>query len=603
MKKIIINGLSALAAVTIMASCSSDYLDLRPITDIDDKEATATVEAAQMALYGVCTAMQCQYQGTSMNQMNGEGYINSLLNDCFGQDLIPSLGYAQWGTQITNMVWTNSRSLYSSMQWMYCYTIINRANLILDGIDEAEGDEGLRDFVKAQALTFRAFAYEKLLMFYAPRWEDSKNGEMYACVLRTKAGTDPLPLAKMKDVIAQIREDLDNAIELYQSCGEDRTHKWEPNINVAYGVYTRLALLIHDWPTAQTMAHNARQGYAVMDNNTYLSGFYMDNSEIMWTQGLDPSDIYYWSWGSHFAANGAYTDNWKLGANAIDMTLYRMLDEKDIRRQCYLTPDKIALTRNNAKIKENAFWDPKLVGVTNYMNLGEGPFDSKGGQSNDGKWGLYNVAIQYCYYYLTEVFTGNLTDIDNEGFMAYYTQGSTGDVAVAPKVFGTLTVIPFGAQFKFFSYGPYGTSAYPFMRGAEFCIAEAEAAYMNGDTNTALSCLKEINGKRIPGYSFNATDASLLEEIKLCRRIELWGEGQAWSDFKRWNMPIHRNKWVPESDWEANGITLETAGNWYTDLEEEILPTANYGWRFMIPSSEYDYNSAVDIAVMEYNEQ
>ena len=598
--KILVKGFSALAALTLMGSCASDYLDLRPITDIDNEEVTATVEAAQMALYGVCTAMQCQYQGTNLNQMNGEGYINSLLNDCFGQDLVPGLGSAQWGTQNMNMEWTNARSAINAYQWMYLYTIINRANIILDGIDNAEGDEDLRDFVKAQALTFRAFAYEKLLMFYAPRWEDSNNGEAYACVLRLTAGTDPLPLVKMNEVIAQIRADLDLAIELYNNTESERTHKWEPDLNVAYGVYTRLALLIHDWPTAQQMAHNARQGYPVMDNNTYLSGFYMDNSEIMWTQGLEPSDIYYWSWGSHFAANGVYTDNWKIGANAIDMTLYRMLDEKDIRRKCYLTPDKISLTANNAKITETAFWDPDLVGSANYLNLGEGPFNQK--NAVNGKWGLYNVALQYCYYYLTNVFTGNISDINNENFMAYYTQGGTGDVAVAKGVYGTLTVVPFGAQLKFFSYAPYGTSAYPFMRGAEMCIAEAEAAYHNGDMSTALSCLKEINGKRIEGYNFTATDASLLEEIKLCRRIELWGEGQAWSDFKRWNMPLHRNKWVPLNQWEENGITIETAGNWLTDVQEDIPTTTNYGWRFVIPSIESDYNSAVDISVMGYTQ-
>ena len=481
--------------------------------------------------------------------------------------------------------------------------------MILDGIDDAEGDSDLRDFVKAQALTFRAFAYTKLLMFYGYRWEESNNGEGYCCVLRTTAGTEPLPLATMNQVIKQVRSDLDTAIDLYSSCGLDRTYKWEPNLNIAYGVYARLGLIIHDWETAQDMAHKARQGYPIMDNNTYLSGFYRDNDELMWIPGLNEADIYYWSWGSHFAANGTYTLKWELGANAIDMTLYRQLDPKDVRRMLYITPDKKDYTRMS-KVNEDYFWNPELVGNDKCNNLATGPFDQPPASSGKTAWGVYNVAAEYAYGYLHNTlknntdkiyFHGDLNEIDNEGFFAYYSKGNSSDCSAGIKdEFVKLTVCPFGAQLKFFSYAPYGTSAYPFMRGAEMCITEAEAAYMRGDYATALSCLKEINGKRISGYNFTAQDESLLEEIKLCRRIELWGEGNNWSDFKRWNMPLHRNKWVAKDNWEELGLTVETAGNWFDDVEEDIPADANAGWRFRIPTTESDYNPAVDISLMKY---
>lgn len=588
--KILLKGLSAFAAVSMMTACSSDYLDLSPITDIGTDQATATVESCQQMLYGVCTAMQCQYQGTNMNQINGETYVNSLLNDCFGQDVILGLGIAQWGSDIMKMEWSNYRDLENSVQWMYLYNIINRANGILDGIDNAEGDDDLRAFVKAQALTFRAFAYTKLLMFYAPRWEDSNNGEKYCIVLRLKQGTDPTPLVKMKDVVTQIRTDLDDAIALYDSTEAERSYKWEPDESVAKGVYARLALLTHDWATAQKMAHEARQGYPVMSNDTYLSGFYQDNDELMWTQGVNDSDIYYWSWGSHFAANGQYVFAWGVGGGAIDMNLYRQLDENDIRRKCYVTPDKyndMPANQNPGKVTEEDFWNPNLVDASNYLNLAYGPYAR--GNAVNGKWGVYNVAIKYCVYYLDNIFKGNKTEINNEGFMAYYSQGNSGDLLIGNRLYGTLKVTPLGAQLKFLSYGPYGTSAYPFMRGSEMCLAEAEAAYMNGDAPTALACLKEINGKRIPGYSFSATDESLLEEIKLCRRIELWGEGQSWSDFKRWNMPIKRVAW------EAN---KPESGNWLPSVAGEYPTTLCNGWRFTVPSTEVDYNPEVDQSLL-----
>ena len=86
----------------------------------------------------------------------------------------------------------------------------------------------------AQAITIRAHAYIKLLQYYAPRWQDSKNGETYVCVIREKSGTENVALSKMKDVLDYIYKDLDKALELYdQAQGETRKFKWAPNKSVA----------------------------------------------------------------------------------------------------------------------------------------------------------------------------------------------------------------------------------------------------------------------------------------------------------------------------------------------------------------------------------
>lgn len=97
---------------------------------------------------------------------------------------------------------------------------------------------------------------------------------------------------------------------------------------------------------------------------------------------------------------------------------------------------------------------------------------------------------------------------------------------------------------------------------------------------------------RIPGYSFSATDSSLLDEIRLCRRIELWGEGSNWSDFKRWNLPIERRAWV------AGDVN---SGNWQAEFAIDTPVDANGGWRMLIPRSEIEYNKAIDQSLLEYN--
>ncbi|MDM1346193.1 RagB/SusD family nutrient uptake outer membrane protein [Myroides marinus] len=82
---------------------------------------------------------------------------------------------------------------------------------------------------------------------------------------------------------------------------------------------------------------------------------------------------------------------------------------------------------------------------------------------------------------------------------------------------------------------------YSYMRETEIYFNKAEALYHLGDTKGALDILKKIMITRNPNYAFSNTDKSLLEEIKLQKRIEFWGEGLAFYDAKRWKRDILRS--------------------------------------------------------------
>lgn len=590
---IFLHGLIALGSVGLFGACASDYLDTTPEANFPDKDALSTVDNIQLALNGISLSMNTQYQSTSWNQYNGESYVNTICNEAMGQDYISGLAGAMFTAEtIKGDNWNNADMLLNAIPWDYAYGLIQQANKILDVVDTAEGDEEMRAWVKAQALTYRAHSYVKLLQFYAPRWEDSNNGETYCLVKRTTGEIKNAPLTTMKDILDLVYEDLDNAIALYDQAGNNaRDMKWMVDKSVAQGIYARVAMIKHDWQTAQKMAHDARQGYTIMDNDTYLSGFYADNNDNMWTSGSADEDIYYWSWGSHYAANGLYVKNWGVGAGAIDLDLYNQMDENDIRRQLYITPDKIAFTQsvnkawNPGKLEASDYWDAKLVDATKDLNLAAGASSKK--DADGDKWGLVNVTMRYCAYYISNIFKGNYNDCfpGSDNYMAYYATGQSGQVLLSRGVYGTQVVTPFGAQLKFIAKAPYGTSKYPYMRAAEMCLTEAEAAWHNNDMTTAQNCLKEINGKRISGYTCTATGEELLKEIQLSRRIELWGEGFGWSDFKRWNLPINRRAWVANDP---------TSGNWMPERAGVVETTKNHGWMFTLPNSESDYNDQVD---------
>lgn len=128
------------------------------------------------------------------------------------------------------------------------------------------------------------------------------------------------------------------------------------------------------------------------------------------------------------------------------------------------------------------------------------------------------------------------------------------------------------------------------MRATEFLLTEAEAAYMDGDIASAKSIITELNSIRIPGYVAPDGEA-LLEDIRLSRRAELWGEGHCWYDFKRWNLPIEERKWVANDP---------TSGNTPANFARAHAVNDRNGWRLMIPRAESDFNSGFDRTLMGY---
>ena len=590
----------AVAVAGMFSACSSDYLDLKPVTDVTDADVTATTQGAALAINGIARSMQTQWNGLQggLNQnANGENMINTMYGEGLGPDNMCGLSLRMWGPEITcgGAPWGKDNYVLNYLPWKYGYTLIQQANQVLAGIDNAEGSEAERKFIKAQALCFRAHGYTRIVQVYAPRWEDSNNGDFYCAVKRLDGGTGAAPLWKMSEVLDQIYADLNEAIQLFEEAGMQRSQRWHPDVNVANGLLARAALIKHDWATAKEAAAKAREGYQVMSNDTYFAGFVQDDpTSVIWTQSMDPGDIYYFSFGAHFAVNGAYVQSFGLGAGAISLDLYNQLDENDVRRKMYLTPDKTdVVPRNPGKITEADWWNPDLV-VTFYsgMDLSKGPYNKK--NAVNGKYGLYNVALFYCQYYGENILNGDYDSFNNEGYLNYYSLDKSGaGIVLGTGVVGKLVTTPFGAQMKFWSEAPYGVSSYPFMRAAEMALIEAEAAYELGDAATAIACLNEVNGKRIENYTCDKSGEALRDEIRVARRIELWGEGFNWFDFKRWNLDIVRRAWV------ANDVT---SGNWQPDFAHNTPAKCNHGWRMMVPNQEITQNPGVDRTLLVPND-
>lgn len=546
------------------ASCSSDYLDEQPISSIGTDVAIGTTQAARMAVLGMARGMYTQYYSDDVaapRAVSGEGTFNAAYNDALGPDDVSYFHMRELGSN-----WYPWKSMalqtssYCQSAWMYCYNFVGQANTILANIAEAEGEEADRQFVEAQARTFRAFGYIKALQWFGPRWQDSNGGEKTSVVLRLEPGTGPAPLGTMNEVLNAIYDDLDTAIDLYKKSGKSREASYEPDLYVAYGLYARAALIKNDWKTAQAMAHNARQGREVMSLGEYFTGFMVENDEYMWTN-FD-NDIYYSSPGSWFSCTGAYPCNWKR-CYSINIDLYNQLDPNDYRRQLYFMPDRVA---EIAQIP--GYEDVASITLADFYSEANVSVSDVNCYSSEAMYKLACGFVQLA--------------ADNN---AYSSSSAVVRWPYSMSPSPTPSAMNLGASVKMWSYGPYSDSAYPYMRAAEMYLTEAEAAYMDGDIATAKACLTEVNSKRIAGYECKTSGEALLNEIRVTRRIELFQEGFNFPDFKRWNLPFEKRAY------KSGDVT---SGNCAPAYAFKVETSTNNGWRLAIPQQEIDANPGID---------
>lgn len=149
------------------------------------------------------------------------------------------------------------------------------------------------------------------------------------------------------------------------------------------------------------------------------------------------------------------------------------------------------------------------------------------------------------------------------------------------------------AQMKFdFADPALKTGDYIYMRIEEMYLNAAEAACRLGLNSTAQARLMSVMSKRDPNYTCTKTGTelgalttdetgSLLEEILIQRRLELWGEDGRIYTIRRLHQGFERNT---EYGWP----TYLISGHAWNDPE-------CYAWVMTIPQSEFNGNSQMDL--------
>lgn len=534
---------SLLAGMMLVSSCAGDYLDTAPTDSTGATDAVGTTANAMKALNGIAKIM------TTQHSYFGGGFAGEN-NIMIQYESYPSENYnynyyaSGWSPIFNQEFHTRTNSIYDAYAWYYYYTIAGNANTILANIDNAEGTEAERNFVKASALTFRAYAFEKLVHYYCWRWQDSNNGASQGIVLRLDESTGGQGYATLAETYAQIYKDLDEAIMLFEQSGMDRnaSQVWMPNINVAHAIYARAALTKQDYTKALTEAKLARQNYPLMSNAEYHAGFCNPTSEwIFGSFGSAQENNWYWSYGTQYACNGYYANaaGAANGAGSIGRELINRIPNNDARKALFLTEDKFPGYNFN---------DGSAMDL-GYGILGMGDDEKKA----DALW---EEAAAYCQKMAVS------------GLEAPYQAG----------------YMYLGGQLKFYVFDTPGVSYLPFIRSSEMVLVEAEANYFLNDETAARAALVELNATsgRNPEYTCDKSGEALWNEIMDYRELELWGEGFAWSDYKRWNRDIVRHSF-------AEG------GNAHISVAKTIPASGVNKWTWDVPLNETDYNDELNL--------
>lgn len=547
-KYIMALGLGCLVGFT---SCSDSWLQTGSTQAAEGTDLYATTANMRLALNGICRTMvqQHSYYG---QMFNGEGTIKLLYGEYMGETFnfpYMSPGWAPIMNGMSMITQSNS-SIYDSYPWYYYYQLVNGANGIINRVDKAEGSQQEKDFLKAEALTIRAYSFLRLTDFYCEPWMRSDNGSSDGIVLRLKevveAGEDTdMPLSTLAKTYQQIYDDLDEAIRLFQSSGLTREEMYSdatspisyPNEKVAHSVYARAALNKQDYKKALSEATLALgDSYTLMDNNMYCSGFANPNDEWVWGVYNDASEtIWYFGWQLFLACNGYYASN---GINVcINKQFIEQFPDNDIRK-------KLFITENNFLPEGSTF--EEVISGSAYVN----------------QFNVRTEKGQQAYKKANEYVKSIVPNAVEQNY------------AYASLKFQCTALPAVGCQ--------------PIIRNSELLLIQAEAAYYEDasgkQSQDALNKLNATSG-RDNSYVCTKTGEELLKEIKNYRSLELWGEGFSWFDHKRWGEPI-----VRKSLKEGGNFHDAIKGTWGFDNGEYVSTF----WKWILPGRETDYNSAIN---------
>lgn len=499
MKKLKLYITSLILAVAA-TGCGEDYLNTTPESTTTEENLFSSPKTAQYAVNGL-SSMWYSIKYIDDQMLFGLPAVFLWNNEFTGNGLqiMNYTGYKNTANGNYNNADANKNVRFP---WYLFYKVIANCNTILSKIPESAGagEQQDWDYIKAQTLTFRAYCYHMLTNYYCRRWSD-KNGQSRGLVLRLEPTDEPMAPCTLAEVYAQVYKDLDDALELFASCGKTRPEgsRWMADANVAHAIYSRAALYRQDWQTSVNHAKEARKGYPLMTAEDYMKGFNTANREWIWEIYEDETRSAGYASFFGYASPANSTSFLRSRVPIISKELVNAIDPADSRLEIYCIPTTKELSATSA------------AKITNSGSVTKGTFYTR-------------IKTDY-------VASGRVSE---EVPIAYY------------------------MATKFIKTGGIADGSLPIFRSAEMYYNEIEAQIKLGNETAAQQLLEEVVAPYNAGYTCTKTGDALWDEYVAYRHFDLWGEGHNWPDNKRWGGALIRNAWKDGGNWNDSFVCGES---------------------------------------------
>lgn len=529
-----------LFAISI-TSCSEEFLDRTPTDAISAADALSSQENMQLVLNGIHRGLYSQSQtvfpGGNSARANNHYWVP--MGDNLTGDLIHSANAnnLSWRSVMQWNEHTDQTSLTTELLWYHRYNIILHANLLINGITEGDFSETEQlNSILGQAYTYRAYAYLSLVQHYAKGYliGDPTSDPGVPLLFSSESPFTSEPRSTVQEIYDQIGSDLESAISAFEN-GAERTGggaeaKSQLNIDVAYGLKARWALSKGDWATAAEAAQIAREGYALLGEDDWKSGFNTNNlSEVIWGSHVIQAETTFFRSYFYLASNTFNGSQIRNNPKIADRRMVDAIPETDYRKDVFL-PD--APNSNTSAANGNGGWENN----TNPLYQTEEEFDAAIAEIKS-TYGLVSGHNTHPYMHF-KLKNANPGSIDPDDVI--------------------------------------------YMRASEMYLIEAEAKLMMDDLEGAKEALRPLAEARDSAWDadeFN-TEEEFFEHIKFQWRLEMWGEGFGYTNHIRWDEGI---------DHAANGGS-GASEVLYQEAFQIDKPSMNDDWIFQIPLAEINAN-------------
>ena len=465
--------------------------------------------------------------GTYDRDMHFDWGYGSLMHirDVMTADMaVVASGY-NWYSSWSSCTDLGNRQVTSYFPWAFYYKGIQTANNLIGAVDEAKASNEQLGYLGV-AHAYRALYYLEAAQLYeylpSEKYPDGVSDAGKSIVnltvpvvteKTTEAQARNNPRATRDSMLHFIIEELDKAEAQIPNLTD--ASKTLPHLGCVYGLKARTYLWVCQYDSAYTYAVkaiNLKDKY----NNFAIT---TQDEWLSTTNGFNDLSCKSWMWGSQTS-------------------------------------------------KEDAVVKASIVNWTSWM-------------SNETTFGYASAAP------FTMIASELYNKIDNNdfrklSFKAPATSPLSGSEPYIDeglfKDFPTYTSLKFRpAEGNTEEYTVACACAFPMMRYEEMFFIAAEAAARLGDAATAKTILTKVMSTRNPSYNCKASSPEdVAEEVFLQKRIEFFGEGITFFDYKRLNKSVDRT----------------ASSNW--DVTENYKIEGRPAWMvFNIPYSEGSQNHAL----------